>query len=300
MNKTLRRQKNSLKQLSLGRRGKILFIAQSVNPKPDQANRFARHHPGQGQRKANRDARVRENRLRQVVSAVETNAYPGTEMHRTMALIKEANFEKPFVLDIFKLESDEAYQYDLPFYFMGQVLQVNFEYDTPSVLAALGESSGYQHLYLEGRGRPSSGSTRFSWMGNGRFYTLTSATSASDELLFTRIGANDPEFNLRRDAAFMIRRDGVADTVFASVIEAHGAYSPVSEIAVNSKGSIEELKVVHDDKDYTAVSIEDRAGHRSLFILSNKDASAAASHDLQIGDKTYRWEGPYHYVDVGD
>ena len=236
----------------------------------------------------------------QVVSAVETNAYPGTEMHRTMALIKEANFEKPFVLDIFKLESNEAYQYDLPFYFMGQVLQVNFEYDTPSVLAALGESSGYQHLYLEGRGRPSSGSTRFSWMGNGRFYTLTSATSASDELLFTRIGADDPEFNLRRDAAFMIRRDGVADTVFASVIEAHGAYSPVSEIAVNSKGSIEELKVVHDDKDYTAVSIEDREGHRSLFILSNTDASAAASHDLQIGDKTYRWEGPYHYVDVGD
>ena len=46
-------------------------------------------------------------------------------------------------------------------------------------------------------------------MGNGKFYTLTSVTDSSDELLFTRLGANDPEFNLRRDAAFMIRRKGV-------------------------------------------------------------------------------------------
>ena len=46
----------------------------------------------------------------------------------------------------------------------------------------------------------------------GLFYSLTSAAEASDELLFTRVGASDPNFNLRRDAGFMIRRDGVSDT----------------------------------------------------------------------------------------
>jgi hypothetical protein len=233
----------------------------------------------------------------QVVSAIETNAYPGTEMKRTMALIKNENFEKPFLLDIFKLNSVKQNQYDLPFYFMGQVVKVNFEYDSPSTLTALGDKNGYEHLYLEGKGKPTFENTTFSWMDNGKFYTLTSATSTADELLFTRIGANDPEFNLRRDAALMIRRDGAGDTVFASVVESHGSYSPVSEFAVNSNSNISKLKVVHDDDSYTAVSIEDLDGHTSLFILSNMDASAPKRHQLLIEGRTYQWTGPYHFIE---
>ena len=233
----------------------------------------------------------------QVVSATESNAYPGTAMRRTMAIIKTEGFEKPFLLDLLQVRSDELNQYDLPFYFMGQVLKVNFEYEAPLSLSALGEGSGYQHLYLEAKGKPESDNTRFSWMGNGRFYTLTSVADHSDELLFTRIGANDPEFNLRRDAAFMIRRNGAGNTVFATTIEPHGNYSPVSESAVNSNSYIAELKVVYDDENYTAVSIEDLEGRTSMFILSNKDASASKEHRLTIDDRVYRWEGPYHYTE---
>ncbi len=234
----------------------------------------------------------------QVVSAIETNAYPGTEMKRTMALIKNENFEKPFLLDILKVSSDKKNQYDLPFYFMGQVMKANFEYDSPSILRALGEKNGYQHLYLEGKGKPSSGNSKFLWMGNGKFYTLTSATNMLDELLFTRLGADDPEFNLRRDAALIIRRKEAKDTVFASIVEPHGSYSPVSELAVNSNSSVAELKVVYDDRNYTAVSIEDVKGHTSMFILSNIDASASEQHELEIDDKAYQWTGPYHYGDM--
>lgn len=232
----------------------------------------------------------------QVVSAVEANAYPGTVMRRTMAVIKNEGFEKPFVLDILKINSDEENQYDLPFYFLGQVIKVNFEYDSPSPLSALGQENGYQHLYLEGRGNASADNTTFSWMDNGRFYTLTSVTSTSDELLFTRLGANDPDFNLRRDAAFMIRRSGSSDTVFASIVEPHGSYSPVSEFAVNSNSSISELKVVHDDDSYTAVSIEDLEGRTSLFIMSIEDSSATSRHQVEIANILHRWTGPYHYV----
>lgn len=231
----------------------------------------------------------------QVASAMETNAYPGTDMQRTMALIKHGNFEKPFLLDIFKLSSTKKNQYDLPFYFMGQVMKVNFEYDSPATQSALGERNGYQHLYVEREGRPSSNNTKFLWMDNHKFYTLTSATSDSDQLLFTRIGASDPEFNLRRDAALMIRRKEAKDTVFASVVEAHGSYSPVSEFAVNSNSNISELKVVYDDRYYTAVSIEDLQGSTSIFILSNTDASAAKEHEIELDDRVYHWEGPYHY-----
>ena len=232
----------------------------------------------------------------QVVSATESNAYPGTEMHRTVALIKNGNFEKPFVLDILRVVAEEYNQYDLPYYFLGQVLQANFEYDLPASLNALGEKNGYQHLYLEGIGKPSSDNAKFSWMDNGRFYTLTSATDASDELLFTRIGANDPDFNLRRDAAFMIRRDNVGSTVFATVIEPHGSYSPVSELAVNSNGGIAALRIVYDTSDYTAVSLEGQLGEASLFIVSNADASPSRQHQLKLGDRTHRWTGPYLYT----
>ncbi|MBR9912119.1 MAG: alginate lyase family protein [Gammaproteobacteria bacterium] len=231
----------------------------------------------------------------QVVSGKESNAYPGTDMHRTMAMIKDASFEKPFVLDIMKVSSDRENQYDLPFYYMGHVLKVNFDYDSPSSLHPLGQTNGYEHLYLEGKGKPATDNTKFAWMGNGKYYTLTSATNTSDELLLTRLGANDPEFNLRRDAAIMLRRNA-KDTIFASVIEPHGSYSPVSELSVNSNSNIASLKVVHDDKNYTAVSIEDQQGQVKVFLLANKNASTAKKHKLKIGSKTYRWTGPYHYT----
>ncbi len=132
-------------------------------------------------------------------------------------------------------------------------------------------------------------------MGHGKFYTLTSVTGDSDELLFTRIGANDPEFNLRRDAAFMLRRKAASNTIFATVVEPHGSYSPVSELAVDSNSHIAKLSVVHDDEQYTAVAIEDMEGHTSVFILANSDASASKKHRLKIDGRKYRWSGPYHY-----
>ncbi|ABG42153.1 Heparinase II/III-like protein [Paraglaciecola sp. T6c] len=232
----------------------------------------------------------------QVVSATESNAYPGTKMHRTMAIIKNEGLEKPFLLDIMKVKSDSKNQYDLPFYYMGQVLSDNFEYDSPTSLNPLGDQNGYQHLYLEGKGKPSSSTTQFSWLGDGKYYTLTSATEESDELLLTRLGANDPDFNLRRDAAFMLRRKDSGNTTFASVVEPHGSYSPVSELSVNSDSSIAELSVVHDDDAYTAVSIESLKGVKSVFILANKDATKSKQHKLKVNGKVFSWTGPYFYA----
>jgi hypothetical protein len=234
----------------------------------------------------------------QVVSAKESNAYPGTTMHRTMAMIKEDNFEKPFVLDIVKIVSDSKNQYDLPFHFLGQLIQANFEYDSPSTLDILGKENGYQHLWLEGQGRTTSDNTKLLWMNKEKFYSLTAATNPADELMFTRLGANDPEFNLRRDAALMIRRSNTQNTVFASVIEPHGSYNPVSEFSVNSKSNIADLKIVHDDDGYTAVTIADKQGNSRLFILSNLNDSETAQHQLKIGDEQYQWKGPYYFGDI--
>jgi len=236
-----------------------------------------------------------ENENVQVASAKEENAYPGTEMLRTMAIIKDADFEKPYVLDIMKVVSNKANQYDFPYYFLGQVLNTNFKYKVPETLKALGSKNGYQHLYLEGTAKSKKDNTKFSWLNKGKFYSLTTVSNANDEILFIRIGANDPEFNLRREAALMLRRKNTKNTLFVSVIEAHGTYSPVSESAVNSKSSIAALKVILDTTDYTAIAITNVNGNTKLFITANTNAVKEAKHNLKINDKNYTWVGSYYY-----
>ncbi|APD96048.1 heparinase [Alteromonas mediterranea] len=230
-----------------------------------------------------------------VVSATEENAYPGTLMHRTMAVIKDENFEKPFLLDILRVESDQKNQYDLPFYYMGQIIDKNFSYQSPTTLSAFGEDNGYQHLFVEGKGNANNGNTKFQWLGNGKYYTLTAVTHADDEVYLTRIGANDPDFNLRRDAAITLRRNDTADTVFVSVVEPHGSYSPVSESSVNSRSSIASVNVVLDNDDYTGVSITDVKGNIQLFVIANGNSDKSVEHAVTIAGQDYSWTGPYFY-----
>ena len=231
----------------------------------------------------------------QVVSSVESNAYPATKMHRTLAVIKDDEFEKPFLLDLFRLESNDKHQYDLSFHYMGQMLESSFEYESPVSLAPLGEKNGYQHLYLEGQGEATDENSSFAWLSEGRFYTLTSATDKGDKLLLARLGANDPDFNLRRDAALIIRKQAAASTLFANVIESHGSYSPVSELAVNSRSSVSELLIVRNDEDYSVVRIVTKSGNARLFILGNRHPQVETRHNLKMEGKTYSWTGPYFY-----
>lgn len=234
----------------------------------------------------------------QVVSAVEHNAYPGTRMRRTVALIRMADFENPVTVDIFKLKSDQKNQYDLPFYYTGQLISTNFDYESHQVLRAMGQTNGYQHLYLEGQGRPSTDTAKVAWLQDGRFRTLTTASRADDELLFARIGAHDPEFNLRRDPAFIVRRRGAANTVFATAIESHGSYDPVLELADNARSRVRSLSVAFDSADYTAVSIEDLSGRSVTFIVAT-DPTRAKEHQLEIEGRLFRWTGPYYLSNAG-
>lgn len=231
----------------------------------------------------------------QVASSKVANTYKGTDLHRTMAVINDKDFEKPYVLDIMKVSSVTANLYDFPFYYFGQVLQTDFKYSTPQTLKPLGNKNGYQHLFIEGSAKANAGNSKFSWLNNNKFYTLTTVTGNTDNLLFTRIGANDPEFNLRRDPALILRRNNSKNTTFVSVIESHGSYSPVSESALNSNSSIKELKIVLDTLDYTAVAVTNIKGVTKIFITSNKNASKEAKHTLKINNKNYEWSGSYYF-----
>ena len=128
-------------------------------------------------------------------------AYPGTLMQRTVAMVQLSAEQKPFVVDLFRLTSDAPRQFDLPFWYVGQHLGVNAETEATTSDEPLGQHFGYQHLRQAAQAQPKTGSTQFQWLADGTFYTLTSEVLPRDEWRFVRLGANDPEFNLRRDAA---------------------------------------------------------------------------------------------------
>ncbi|WP_397447703.1 alginate lyase family protein [Polaribacter sp. R77954] len=231
----------------------------------------------------------------QIVSAKEKNAYPGTEMHRTMIMIKDEDLKKPFIVDINKIQANTKNQYDLPFHYFGQIISTSFDYKIPNKLKTLGDKYGYQHIWNEASGKANAESIQFTWLDNRRFYTLTSATNKNDELILARVGANDPEFNLRKDPSIIIRKKNTQNTVYASIIESHGTYDPVKEVAVNAYSNFSKIEVIQDNANYTALKIHFKEGKEKTIILSNLDSSQSKEHSLNINNKNYSWKGSYYY-----
>jgi hypothetical protein len=229
-----------------------------------------------------------------IISANENNAYPGTTIQRTMALIEDGGFEKPFLLDIIQLDSKTANQYDLPFYYLGQIMSTNFASETSKTLEPLGKSSGYQHLWKEGNAILATDNAKISWLNKGSFYTLTLATQPNDEVVFVKIGANDPSFNLRNDPGIIFRKKNAQKATFVSVLETHGSYSPVTETSKNSYSSIESVKIIYEDANYIGIQIKNISGVETLFLFATENSKSNQRHSLVINCKTYNWVGPYY------
>lgn len=239
-----------------------------------------------------------QNKDLQVASAKENNAYKGTSLHRTMVTIKDQDYDNPYVLDIMRVTSETNNKYDLPFYYLGQIMQTNFKYIKLATPVVLGEKNGYQHLYKEASAIANGENVKLNWLNHNKFYTYTAVTSQGDEIIFGRIGANDPEYNLRNDPTLILRKNNSKNAIYVSVIESHGTYSPVSEFAVNAYSNIDTIEVVHNSKDYTAIKIEKTNGKQSLFIVSNENNQLDKEHKLSINNTNYTWKGSYTLINI--
>lgn len=234
----------------------------------------------------------------QVASAKEENAYPGTKLHRTMVIIKDSDYNNPYILDIMRVQTESSNQYDLPFYYLGHIMQTNFEYDKLKTPQILGTSDGYQHLYKEAIATANGKHIKLNWLLNNTFYTYSAVTSNNDEIILARIGANDPEYNLRQEPTLILRKKNTKDAVFASIIESHGTYTPVSEMALNAYSNIKNIEVVYDTSAYTAIKIETKNNTSRVFIISNENNDKEAQHSLNINNKTYTWKGCYVLTEI--
>jgi len=231
----------------------------------------------------------------QIVSGREHNAYPGVEMNRTVSMLKSPLFDYPVIIDVFRLKSkQQGRTYDLPFYYQGHMVSTNFEYQKQTdMLLPLGEANGYQHLWLEAKGKPSGENAVFCWFKDNRFYSITTLANENTELLMTRTGAADPLFFLRQDPAFMIRQKAAGNHTFVSVVEPHGIYDINKEVTEGYSSRIKSVKLLRDDEQITVVSIQTISGKQLLYAHANNHFGEDISRSFQHEGRKYDFKGNY-------
>ncbi len=231
----------------------------------------------------------------QVVSAKVDNAYPDVRMQRTSAMVADPHFIRPVIIDVFRVISGSEHQYDLPFYFMGHLIETNVSYSAHDrSRAPLGAANGYQYLWNEAEG-PAKGMTQFSWLAGERFYSVSTAADSSTQVYFVRIGASDPNFDLRPEAG-VILRTRAKEHVFASVIEPHGVWDGNEEFCRGARSSITDIRVLASTDEGTVVGITDLDGLSWQFMVTNGPADDGAAHAITVDGTTYRWTGNFHLI----
>src|SRR5690606_4647210 len=89
-----------------------------------------------------------------VASAIDTQAYKGTTLQRTLFLIQNDQLPSPLLLDVFKVTTINKSKIDLPTWFMGHIMETNVMYKANNTnLKPIGESYGYEHIWEEARGK---------------------------------------------------------------------------------------------------------------------------------------------------
>lgn len=231
----------------------------------------------------------------QVVSATDAHAYADTKLRRTLFLIHDENSSAPFIVDVFRVEAKEKSRIDFPLWYTGHILSHNAKMESSNTLSPLGAGHGYQHIWKTAQGKVPEDNLKVTWFTNGKFYSRISAISPEDEVISGLLGANDPSFNLRPDPVWIHRINEAASVTFASAIECHGSYSPVSEIPLHPFPEIVKIQKLLDNDEYTILKIDSRQGVSYTLCLANLDFAEDARHRVK-SDATYTWEGPYQLI----
>lgn len=211
-----------------------------------------------------------ENKNIQSVAGIETHAYEGAEIRRYLFLWSDPYFTKPVVIDFMDISTEGSHRYDLPYQFAGQIMSDNVALTIDSPPLIMGDGHGYQHLYQEASAKIGDAGLQMNWMKDMKFYTVTTDADPDDTCIMARIGANDPDFNLRRDPLMIHRKEATGNTHFLSVIENHGNYSPVSEVPISPYPSIDSAQVIDNNQDMVIFEISAKSNRKWRLTVEKK------------------------------
>ncbi len=225
-------------------------------------------------------------------SAEISTAYDDVRIGRTVAIIEDAAFSGPVIVDLVEGHADDVHSYDLPFHYNGHLIETNFEVKAdPLTRAPLGDKNGYQYLWKVADANPVDGLSQVTWLLDKKFYSVSSAVPAGTKVVFTQIGANDPNFSLKPEPGFMLRARKADGVSFASVIEPHGDYNPTAEYTIGSHSVVKSVSHFEGGAaEY--ILIETKDGNSVGLALGAED-NPDGTHTVDVNGKTISWTGAY-------
>ena len=226
----------------------------------------------------------------QVSSGMIDSAYPGVSMKRTLVMPSIPGLEEPLVIDLVHASSDASHQYDLPLHYSGHIMEYDFEAERHvEGRPVLGSDNGYQHIWVDAQGALDDGKGALTWILDGRFYTYRFAANGPVSAILGESGANDPEFNLRREPLMILRARRDGEVAFASLIEAHGSYDGAAEQTLDSRSLVADLTHTRVGQ-MDIVQLTLKSGQRYAVAVSH-NPDPEATHSAQIDGETISWDG---------
>lgn len=226
----------------------------------------------------------------QVTSGVIASAYPGVTIRRTLLMPNIAGLEAPLVVDLVHAASGETHQYDLPLHYSGHIMELGFEAQgNLAERPVLGSVNGYQHIWVDAEAAIPTGKGALTWILDGRFYTYRFASNGPVTAILGESGANDPEFNLRREPLLLLRAQRDSEVSYASLLEAHGSYDGAAEQTLDSRSLVSDLNHHRiDGMDFVRVTL--KSGPRFVIAVShNPDGNVA--HSAMLDGEEIAWSG---------
>ncbi len=233
----------------------------------------------------------------QISSAMIEGAYPDTRFTRTLALVSVDGVSAPLALDIMRVQSDGTHQYDLPLHYQGHIMRVGFE--TEAHVAArpvLGAANGYQHVWVDAVGKPQGQNGFVTTLLDGRFYTYRFLPQRDAETILGETGANDPNFNLRREPVVIQRVKGAQNATFVSMLESHGRYDGAAEQTVGSDSQIKSLS--HESSNGADIVIVETLNGTKFALAISYDSDPSKKHSVKAGGQIVNWTGFAARIDL--
>ena len=234
---------------------------------------------------------VNEENIKLTSAEIDT-AYDDVRLGRAVAMIKDAAFSGPIIIDLVEAHAEGPHSYDLPFHYNGHLIHTNFEVQAdPFKREPLGANNGYQYLWKVAEAEPVEGIAQVTWLLDRKFYSVTSSVPANTKVVFTQIGANDPNFSLKPEPGFMLRAKTSDGVSLVSVIEPHGDYNPTVEYTL---GSYSQIKSVSHFEGGAAeyIRIETKDGNVVGLGLGAED-NPSGTHNVDVNGEIVTWTGAY-------
>jgi len=231
-----------------------------------------------------------------IASARMEGAYPGVDFRRTLALLSHPELEHPIVLDVLSVTGASPATYDLPLHYAGHFTALGFKpLSHVAERPVLGPDNGYQHVWADAVAKPAASDAWATWLLAGRFYTYRFLPQPGAELILAESGANDSDFNLRREPMLIQRVAGQAAATFVSVLEPHGEYNGSAEYTLAPSSRIVSLeRTAAPDAEVVSIGL---ASGRAMVLALARDPAPEARHRAEVGGRTLEWTGPYARFD---